>query len=114
MICTESRAKRVIICVFIICLSVTLPTPFEWVVIERRDNATQESIMEAVFSDLGNNETYRNIYYHLTVFLFVLIPLIFLVIFNSFLIRSVHISNKERSRMVMGKGAFMQMLFLSH
>lgn len=104
VICTESRAKRVILCVFIICLSVTLPTPFEWTIVERWDNKTQQPILEAEFSDLGKNDTYKNIYYHLTVFLFVLVPLILLVIFNSFLIRSVHISNKERSRMMLGKG----------
>ncbi|KAH7638601.1 class a rhodopsin-like protein g-protein coupled receptor gprnna13-like protein [Dermatophagoides farinae] len=103
IICTESRAKRVILCVFIICLSVTLPTPFEWIIVERFDNQTQSQSLEAEFSELGNNQTYRNIYYHMTVFLFVLLPLILLVIFNSFLIRSVHISNRERSRMIMGK-----------
>lgn len=103
VICTESRAKKVIFCVFIICVSITLPTPFEWVVYEHYDMATNSTRMKVAFSELGQNATYKSIYYHTTVFLFVLLPLVLLVIFNSFLIRSVHQSTKQRSKMVMGK-----------
>ena len=102
--CTESRAKRVILCVFLVCVSVTVPTPFEWIVLKSFDSKTNKTQMEATFSELGQNVTYKSIYYHLNVILFVLLPLILLVIFNSFLIRSVHTSNKQRSKMVMGKG----------
>lgn len=104
VICTESRAKRVIFCVFIICVSITLPTPFEWVVYEHTDPLTNSTRMKVAFSELGQNATYKSIYYHTTVFLFVLLPLVLLVIFNSFLIRSVHQSTKQRRKMVMGKG----------
>ena len=89
---------------FIICVSITLPTPFEWVVYEHYDMATNSTRMKVAFSELGQNATYKSIYYHTTVFLFVLLPLVLLVIFNSFLIRSVHQSTKQRSNMVMGKG----------
>src|SRR6218665_388643 len=104
VICTESRAKKVIFCVFLICVSVTLPTPFEWVVIMKQDPITNATVLEAVESNLGLSVTYRNIYYQLSVFLFVVIPFVLLVVFNNFLIRSVHLSNKQRAQMVMAKG----------
>lgn len=104
VLCTESRAKRVILCVFLICVSVTVPVPLEWVVIERHDSLTNQTIMEATFSELCQNATYRNIYYHLNVLLFVFLPLLLLVVFNSFLIRSVHVSTRQRRKMVMGEG----------
>lgn len=50
-------------------------------------------------SPLGQNGTYKSIYYWLTSVLFIFVPLIFLIVFNSFLIRSVHISRKERAQM---------------
>ncbi|KAI2802994.1 hypothetical protein BLOT_007117 [Blomia tropicalis] len=103
VICTESRAKKIIFCVVLICVSVTIPTPFEWVVVEVTDTKTNQIRMEAKFSDFGENETYRSIYYQLNVFLFVLLPLVLLVIFNTFLIRSVHQSNQMRTKMVMAK-----------
>ena len=106
VICTESRAKRVILCVFFICVSVTLPTPLEWIVTEKTDPVTNITKLEADFSELGRNITYKNIYYQLSVFLFVLVPFVLLVIFNNFLIRSVHLSNKQRAQMVMAKGKF--------
>lgn len=60
--------------------------------------------MELKSSELGDNATYKNVYYHLNVLLFVLLPLMLLVVFNFFLIRSVKLSTKQRSQMIAAKG----------
>lgn len=107
VICTESRAKKVCFGVFLICFSVTLPTPFEWKVVAKSEPFTNTTTYSATFSDLGNNETYKNIYYQLNVLLFTLIPLKLLTIFNFFLIRSVNLANKQRERMMAANGKFL-------
>ena len=102
MLCTESRAKKVVFCVFIVCFTFTLPTPFEWVVLERNSTETGRPYLSAEFSDLGQNDLYKTVYYYLNVILFALIPFLLLAIFNAFLIRSVHISHKKRNTMTQG------------
>lgn len=99
MICTESRSRIVVLCVVLICFTYTLPTPFEWLVVEALNTETNKTILKPTFSKLGENTTYKSIYYWLTAALFVFVPLLLLGIFNSFLIRSVHISRKERNAM---------------
>lgn len=78
-------------------LAFVIPVPFEWKVIEKVDKDQPILTMEP--SELGRNGTYKSIYYWLTSVLFIFVPLIFLIFFNSFLIRSVHISRKERAHM---------------
>jgi hypothetical protein len=102
VLCTESRAKRVILCVFIICFTFTIPTPFEWTILERNDFKTNSTYLQATFSDFGQNDLYKTVYYYLNVILFALIPFLLLAIFNAFLIRSVHISRKQRNTMIQG------------
>lgn len=51
------------------------------------------------YSDFGRNETYKTIYYWSTAVIFYFIPLLSLTLFNGFLIRSVHQSQKERNKM---------------
>ncbi|XP_013782861.1 sex peptide receptor-like [Limulus polyphemus] len=97
--CTESRAKKVIVFVSLICFFLTLPTPFEWTVIEITDVETNETMMTMDFSDFGNNHLYKTVYYTMTAILFIFIPLFLLAIFNSFLIRSVHLSKIQRDTM---------------
>lgn len=75
-----------------------IPVPFEWNVIEKA-NKDQIQTFAMVPSDLGLNSTYKSIYYWLTSVLFIFIPLILLIVFNSFLIRSVQKSVKERQKM---------------
>lgn len=104
IICTESRARKVVLCVFVICFVYTLPTPFEWEIREKFDLETNDTILyDLTESALGNNEIYKSIYYWLTPTLFVFVPLLLLAVFNSFLIRSVHISRKQRSDMTQSK-----------
>ena len=104
VICTESRARKVILCVFLICFAYTLPTPFEWIVIQEFDQSQNMTMMKLDLSDLGKNSTYRTVYSWLFSALFVFVPLLLLGIFNSFLIRSVHVSRKARTHMTQSKG----------
>jgi len=92
----------VILCVFIICFTFTIPTPFEWTILERNDTENNSTYLQASFSDFGQNDLYKTVYYYLNVILFALIPFLLLAIFNAFLIRSVHISRKQRNTMIQG------------
>ena len=51
-------------------------------------------------TELGQNATYRSIYYWFTVLSFVFIPLIILTIFNLFLIKSVRKSSQKRRQWI--------------
>lgn len=101
--CTESRAKKAIVVVFVFCFAFTIPTPFEWVVKEKINEETNHTTLYLDYSAFGNNYMYKTIYYWLTVVFFIFIPFILLAIFNSFLIRSVHLSKVQRSSMTRGE-----------
>ncbi|GBM82275.1 FMRFamide receptor [Araneus ventricosus] len=103
--CTESRAKKAIVAVFLFCFAFTIPTPFEWKVIERVDQATNHTTLALDHSEMGKNYLYKTIYYWLTVVFFIFVPFILLAIFNSFLIRSVHLSKVQRSSMTRGENS---------
>lgn len=109
--CTRSRAMRVIFTVSLLCLLITLPTWFEWTIVfvdtqsmitSTTPTSIQESsikrniIARVVNSDLGNSLVYRVVYYWLSVFAFVFIPLTILTLFNLFLVRSVRRSSQKR------------------
>lgn len=101
--CTESRAKKAIVVVFLFCFAFTIPTPFEWIVAEKVNPDANETTLYLDHSDMGNDYLYKTIYYWLTVVFFIFIPFILLAIFNSFLIRSVHLSKVRRSSMTRGE-----------
>ncbi|KAF8768339.1 FMRFamide receptor-like [Argiope bruennichi] len=103
--CTESRAKKAIVAVFLFCFAFTIPTPFEWKVIERTDQTTNHTTLALDHSEMGKNYLYKTIYYWLTVVFFIFVPFILLAIFNSFLIRSVHLSKVQRSSMTRGENS---------
>ncbi|UYV62359.1 hypothetical protein LAZ67_2000262 [Cordylochernes scorpioides] len=90
ILCTESRAKRLIFFVMLICILITLPTMFEWEV------CFKNGIFRPIMTQMGKSDLYRSVYYWTTALLFTLIPLILLVIFNSFLIQSVRYSSTLR------------------
>jgi ABC-type glycerol-3-phosphate transport system permease component len=71
MLCTESRARKVIVGVYLICFTATLSTPFEWTVLEVTDPETNVTKAEITPSNLGNDETYQTIYYWFTSISFV-------------------------------------------
>lgn len=56
-------------------------------------------ILALDYSDFGRNETYKTIYYWSTAVIFYFIPLFSLMLFNGFLIKSVHHSQRERTKM---------------
>lgn len=71
MLCTESRARRVIMAVYLICFTATLSTPFEWTITEVTDPSTNATKAEIAPSQLGSDETYHTIYYWFTSITFV-------------------------------------------
>lgn len=112
--CTEARAKMLIISVFVLGILFSAPVPFEWQVIEKNNldfiKNTSQAGQEVSLNDekitltlentdFGRNETYKTIYYWSTAVIFYFIPLFSLMLFNGFLILSVHQSRKERTRM---------------
>lgn len=63
-------------------------------------NSDEESYILALdYSDFGRNETYKTVYYWSTAVIFYFIPLFSLMLFNGFLIKSVHQSQRERTKM---------------
>ncbi|GBN56629.1 FMRFamide receptor [Araneus ventricosus] len=99
VICTESRAKKMIIIVFLSCFFITLPTCFEWIIVEKIDPITNATRIVVEYSDLGNNPVYVTVYYWVISVIIVFIPLLLLTIFNAFLIKSVHSSKSRRKTM---------------
>jgi hypothetical protein len=100
LICTESRARKVIVLVYAFCFVTTVTTPLEYeaiVIQDPKDNSTQ--IFSFNFTKLSHNETYRTVFYWFTTVTFVFVPLILLGIFNSFLIHAVRKSQQQRCRM---------------
>lgn len=64
------------------------------------ENGNSESYTLALdYSDFGRNENYKTIYYCATAVIFYFVPLFSLMLFNGFLIKSVHQSQRERTKM---------------
>ncbi|XP_035222972.1 FMRFamide receptor-like [Stegodyphus dumicola] len=97
--CTESRAKKMIVIVFLSCFLITLPTAFEWNIIEIVNPVTNETQIRADYSELGRNPVYKSVYYWFISVVFIMIPFILLAVFNAFLIKSVHSSKSRRKTM---------------
>lgn len=102
VICTESRAKKMIVIEFISIFVITLPTAFEWNIVEVMDSNNNTQI-RAEYSELGLNPTYVSVYYWMVSVLFIIIPFILLAVFNAFLIKSVHSSKSQRKTMTRRK-----------
>ena len=75
MLSKVPRAKKVICCVYFICFTTTLTTPFEWTLEKNTDPVTNTSKFQIASSRLGKEETYRTIYYWFTSIAFVNIPI---------------------------------------
>jgi len=86
-----------------LCFAYTLPTPFEYIIREKFNREKNITEIREESSSLGMNDLYKTIYSWMTSTLFVFVPLLLLAIFNSFLIRSVHISKKARCDMTQSK-----------
>ncbi|XP_063876942.1 FMRFamide receptor-like isoform X1 [Scylla paramamosain] len=99
VICTESRALRVIVAVFVLCFTLTATTPHEWVILVNTDPDSGQSRLTLAYSTLGSNTTYKKIFYWFTAVMFILLPLVLLAVFNSFLIHIVKQSRATRRTM---------------
>ncbi|XP_076066241.1 FMRFamide receptor-like [Oratosquilla oratoria] len=97
--CTESRALRLVVIIFITCFALTAPTPHEWIVEVATNKETKKPYLRLNYSRLGSNSTYKKIYYWFTAVVFIILPLILLAIFNSFLISAVNRSKITRRKM---------------
>ncbi|XP_054710973.1 FMRFamide receptor-like [Uloborus diversus] len=103
VLCTESRAKKMIIFVSLFCFLIASPTAFEWNIVEVVNPLTNSTQVRADYSDLGNNPVYVSIYYWMISVLFIIIPIVLLAVFNAFLIKSVHSSKSRRKTMTRRK-----------
>lgn len=63
------------------------------------NKTTTATTLALDYSDFGRNETYKTIYYCSTAVIFYFVPLFSLMLFNGFLIKSVHQSQRERTKM---------------
>lgn len=66
---------------------------------EEEDAALESYTLALDYSDFGRNENYKTIYYCATAVIFYFVPLFSLMLFNGFLIKSVHQSQRERTKM---------------
>ncbi|KAJ9584533.1 hypothetical protein L9F63_021143, partial [Diploptera punctata] len=98
LLCTESRAKRVIVLVYVFCFLTTLSTALEYraVLVTNKEGVQYATHNQTTLAD---NDTYKNVFYWFTTITYVLVPLILLGIFNSFLIHAVRRSQQQRCRM---------------
>lgn len=96
ILCTRSRAWKMIVVIGLICSLVTLPTYFEYEIsILPIDNETK-FIIKINPSTLGNDPTYRILYFWFAALTFTFVPLILLTIMNGFLIWIVKIQSQKR------------------
>lgn len=92
VLCTESRARKVIFGVVVFNVLTTLSTSFEWNVCLNSKNK-----LVLTETELSNNVVYKAIYYWFTAFVFVYIPLVSLCVLNYLLVVAVQNSQKQRS-----------------
>lgn len=95
VLCTESRAKRVILIVALFCIACTATTPHEWhVALDPVTNKFQKSSTE-----LGRNDIYKKAYNWFCIVTFICVPLLVLAVLNWFLINAVNRSRRNRTRL---------------
>lgn len=100
VLCTESRSRKVILAVLLYTFVLTLPTFFEFKVVEEL-NANNETIVRVASSDMGADVLFTTVYYWLLVVMNTIVPLLILIVFNTFLVRSVHLSRRQRNTMTL-------------
>lgn len=103
VLCTESRAKRVILFVALFCIACTATTPHEWLIaVNPATGKFQKSSTE-----LGRNDIYKKAYNWFCIVTFICMPLLVLAVLNWFLINAVNQSRRNRTRLTcqVGRGA---------
>ena len=71
MLCTISRARKVVFVVYLICFMATITTPFEWTAEITTNPITNTSNYEIASSVLGKAKIYKTVYYWFTSIAFV-------------------------------------------
>ncbi|KAA3682030.1 uncharacterized protein DEA37_0011841 [Paragonimus westermani] len=102
--CTQQRARYVVAVVFLLSLFITFPDYLKrTVVVEQSPHPTNSSILVPLYR-LVESSYYKYLvligYNYINQVLFVLIPMVLLIIFNSLLVRSVLQANKGRRGLV--------------
>lgn len=95
VLCTESRAKRVIIFVALFCIACTASTPHEWHI----DINPATGKFQKSSTDLGKNDIYKKAYNWFCIVTFICVPLLVLAVLNWFLINAVNQSRRNRTRL---------------
>lgn len=95
VLCTESRAKRVILAVALFCVACTATTPHEWLI--RIDPVTGKFRKSS--TELGRNDIYKKAYNWFCIVTFICVPLLVLAVLNWFLINAVNQSRRNRTRL---------------
>jgi hypothetical protein len=62
-------------------------------------NLLQATRVAVELTELGKLDSYRTIFYWFTSLVFVILPLILLIVFNSFLVLAVHRSQRQRRQL---------------
>ncbi|XP_064611522.1 FMRFamide receptor-like [Liolophura sinensis] len=98
--CTISRAKKVILVIFICIVLYNVPRMMEHRVLEQWDNVTNTTTAQIIPTDLGNDQVYKTIYFiYLHLFIMFLVPFSLLFVLNLLLIRAVRKSRQTRQEM---------------
>lgn len=97
--CTVERARRLIAGVFVVCFLSIVTTPLEWRVVQSLSDNGEDTKLSLQMTALGRHDSYRLLFYWFSATFFVFLPLILLVIFNSFLIAAVRRSHRQRRLM---------------
>lgn len=95
VLCTESRAKRVILMVALFCIACTATTPYEWHI----DINPATGKFKKSSTELGRNDIYKKAYNWFGIITFICVPLLVLTVLNWFLINAVNQSRRNRTRL---------------
>ncbi|KAK9506234.1 hypothetical protein O3M35_008206 [Rhynocoris fuscipes] len=93
VLCTESRARKVIAGVVILALLLTITTAFEWEVQEHDGKASLK------LTWLGSHSNYKSVFYWFSSITFTLIPLVSLSGLNFLLVAAVRKSSEGRTQL---------------
>ena len=97
--CTPERARYITIAVCLSAAIITFPEFFEYHVEEAVDPATNLTVLNPAQTKFGSAHSYKWGYSYINQALFTFLPLLLLIIFNSFLIRAVLTASKKRRAM---------------
>ncbi|BES94989.1 Serpentine type 7TM GPCR chemoreceptor Srw [Nesidiocoris tenuis] len=96
VLCTESRARKVVLFVVMMSLFITSTTPFEWQGVLEQDG-NNSTVARVIETPLARNQTYKFVFHNLWTFILVIVPFSMLLVLNSLLINAVRKSQRYRN-----------------